>query len=68
MSGGEGLNLDQSLNKTNTKANKGNNNEQQQKRLLGDGGTERGNPRYSGVNKGSDGGEDISHESTPLKL
>lgn len=65
---GKGLNTNQSLNETNAQANEGRNDEQQQERLSGNGGAKRGNPRYSGVNQGGNGGEDISHESTPLDL
>lgn len=65
---GKGLNTDQSLNETNAQTNKGRNDEQQQQRLSGNSGTERGNPRHNGVYQGSNSGEDISHESTPLDL
>lgn len=63
---GKGSNLDQPLNEADTEADKTRNDEQQQKRLSGNGGTERSNPRHSGVNQGSDGGENISHRNTPL--
>lgn len=63
---GKGLNTNQSLNKTNAQANEGRNDEQQKERLSGNGGAKRGNPRYSGVNQGGNGGENISHESTTL--
>lgn len=63
---GKRLNLDQPLNKTNTEANKGRNNKQQQERLAGDGGTKSGDPRHSGSNEGGNGGENISHRNTPL--
>lgn len=63
---GKRLNANQSLNETNAQTNEGRNNEQQQKRLSSNGGAKRGNPRYSSVYQGGNGGEDISHGSTPL--
>lgn len=63
---GKGLNANQSLNETNAQTNEGRNDEQKQKRLSGNGGAKRGNPRHSGVYQGSDGGENVSHGSTPL--
>lgn len=65
---GKGSNLDQPLNEANTKANEARNDEQQQKRLSGNGGAKRGNPRHSGVYQGSNGGENISHRTPPLDL
>lgn len=65
---GKGSNLDQPLNETNTKADKTRNDEQQQKRLSGNSGTKRGNPRHSGVDEGSHSVENISHRNTPLDL
>ena len=62
----KGLNANQSLNETDAQTNEGRNDEQQQKRLSGNGSAERGNPRHSGVYQGSDGGENVSHGSTPL--
>lgn len=67
MSGAK-LNTNQPLNETNAQANEGRNDEQQQERLSGNGGAKRGNPRYSGVNQGGNGSENISHKSTPLDL
>lgn len=65
---GKGSNLDQPLNEADAEANEARNDEQQQKRLSGNGGTERGNPRHCGVNEGGNGGENISHRNTPLDL
>ena len=65
---GKGSNLDQSLNETDAETNEARNDEQQQKRLSGDGRAKRGNPRHSGVNEGSHSGENISHRNTPLDL
>lgn len=62
----KGLNTNQSLNETNAQANEGRNDEQQQEGLTGNSGAKSGNPRYSGVNQGGNGGEDISHGRTPL--
>lgn len=63
---GKGLNTNQSLNETNAQTNEGRNDEQQQKRLSGNGGAKRSNPSYRGVDQGSNSGEDISHGSPPL--
>lgn len=63
---GKGLNPDQPLNEANAETNKARNDEQQQKRLSGNGGAKRGNPRHSGVNEGSHSGENVSHRNTPL--
>lgn len=63
---GKGLNANQSLNETHAQTNEGRNDEQKQKRLTGNSGAKRGNPGHSGVNKRGNGGEDISHGSTPL--
>lgn len=63
---GKGLNANQPLNETHAQTNKRRNDEQQQKRLTGDGGTKSSNPRHSGVYQGGNGGENISHGSTPL--
>lgn len=65
---GKKSNLDQPLNEANTKANETRNDEQQQERLSGNGGAKRGNPRHSGVNKGSHSGENVRHKNTPLDL
>lgn len=65
---GKGLNANQPFNKTHAQTNKRRNDEQQQKRLSGNGGTKSSNPSHSGVNQGGNGIEDISHESTPLDL
>ena len=64
----KGSNLYQSLNETDAEANEARNDKQQQERLSGDGCAKRGNPRHSGVNKGSYSGENVSHRNTPLDL
>lgn len=63
---GKGSNFNQSLNETNTQTNERRNDEQQKERLSGNGSAKRGNPGYNGVYQGGNGGEDISHGSTPL--
>lgn len=65
---GKRSNLDKPLNETNAQTNKGRNNKQQQERLTGNGSTESGNPRNSGIYKGSNGGENISHRNTPSDI
>lgn len=65
---GKRSNLDKPLNEANTKTNEARNDEKQQQRLSGNGGTKQSNPRHSGVNEGSNSGENISHRNTPLDL
>lgn len=65
---GKGSDFDQPLNEADAEANEARNDEQQQKRLSGNGGAKRGNPRHSGVNEGSHSGENVSHRNTPLDL
>lgn len=64
----KGSDFNQPLKKANTEANEASNDEQQQKRLSGNGGAKRGNPSNSGVNQRSHSGENFSHRNTPLDL